>query len=250
MSNLPGYVGAITIVGTGAMLAATSAVLYKGSRESGASPVASTTTAAAAAALFAVWGVASAIFAYHGGYHTQLGKQPPWLPIEAVGSVAVLLLMTRIPAVSRALSGRNSVRLLSWPHLFRVEGIALLLAMLYGHLPALFAIPAGLGDIAIGFAEPFVSRRIVSGQGHRAAKWFNILGLVDLVDAMVLGGLTSYGIVHVSPVHSSLAMFPIALVPTVGVPLLLAIHILTLRQLRVPSTDDLALPRSIRVEVA
>ena len=33
---------------------------------------------------------------------------------------------------------------LEYPHLFRVEGVAFLIIMALGHLPALFALPAGL----------------------------------------------------------------------------------------------------------
>jgi hypothetical protein len=236
MSSLPAYVGAITVAGTAGILTATCAVLYRGSRGSGASRRAAATTAAAAAILFGVWAGASAVFAHHGGYHTQLGKQPPWLPIEAMGAMVALLLLTRIPFVSRALSVHNSVRLLSWPHAFRVAGVAFVISMILGHLPALFAMPAGLGDMAVGVAEPFVTRRIKAGHGHRAAMWFNILGILDLVSAMAVGGLTAYGIVHVEPVNSAVSELPLALIPTVAVPMLFVLHILTLRRLRVPSS--------------
>jgi hypothetical protein len=123
--------------------------------------------------------------------------------------------------------------------------------MILGHLPALFALPAGLGDMAIGIAELLLTRRIMIGHGHRAAVWFNSLGLLDLIIAMTVGGLTAYGIVHVSPVNSALSEMPLALIPTVGVPILLVLHILTLRRLRVPTIirphlNSLA-PRPIRV---
>lgn len=231
MSLLPACVGAITIAGTTGILAATSAALYRGSRDTGATRRAATTIAAAAATLFGAWAVASALVAHHGGYRTQLGKQPPWLPIEAIGAAVVLLLLTRIQPVSQAVSGPHAVRLLSWPHAFRVAGVALVISMWLGHLPALFAIPAGLGDIAVGVAEPRLTRRARAGHARRAAMWFNILGLADLVTAMALGGLTAYGIVHVSPADSALGQLPLALIPTVGVPTLLALHVLTLRRL-------------------
>jgi hypothetical protein len=251
MSSLPAYVGAITLAGTAGILIAACVALYRGSRDSGASRSTAATIMAGAAILFGVWAVASAVVAHHGGYHTQLGKQPPWLPIEAITAMVALLLLTRIPLVSRALSGPNSLRLLSWPHAFRLEGIALIIAMILGHLPALFALPAGLGDMAVGIAELLLTRRIMIGHGHRAAVWFNSLGLLDLIIAMTVGGLTAYGIVHVSPVNSALSEIPLALIPTVGVPILLVLHILTLRRLRVPTIirphlNSLA-PRPIRV---
>lgn len=231
MSSLPAYVGAITVAGVTGILAAASAALYRGSRDSGADRRAATRTAAGAAIVLGAWGAASALVADHGGYHGQLGKQPPWLPIEAAGAVVALLLLARIPSVSRALSSTHAVRLLSWPHAFRVAGIALIISMWFGHLPALFAIPAGVGDIAVGVAEPLLARRIKAGQARRSTWWFNVFGIADLVTAMVLGGLTAYGIVHVSPANSALSRLPLALIPTVGVPTLFALHILTLRRL-------------------
>jgi hypothetical protein len=231
MSPLPTYVGTITIVGIAGILAATSAALYRGRRDTGAGRRAAAATAAASAVLFGAWAVASALIAHHGGYRTQLGKQPPWLPIEATVATAVLLLLARIPAVSRGLAGPSTVRLLSWPHTFRVAGVALVISMWMGHLPALFAIPAGLGDITVGVVEPLLSRRIRTGHARRATLWFNLFGITDLVTAMVLGGLTAYGIVHVSPANSALSQLPLALIPTVGVPTLFALHVLTLRRL-------------------
>jgi hypothetical protein len=251
MSNLPAYVGVITIAGVAGVLTATCAVLYHGSRDSGASRSTAATTTAGAAILFGVWAVASGLFAHHGGYHTQLGKQPPWLPIEAIAAMIALLLLTRNPLVSRALSGPNSVRLLLWPHAFRVAGVVFVISMILGHVPALFALPAGLGDMAIGVAEPLLTRRMKAGRGHHSAIWFNIFGILDLVSAMALGGLTAYGIVHVWPVNSAVGALPLALIPTVEVPLLFVLHILTLRRLRVPPTVRPRLnkvaPGSIRV---
>jgi hypothetical protein len=232
MTSLPVYVGAITVAGTAGILTATCAVLYLGGRGSGASRPAAATATAAAATLFGAWAVASAVFAHHGGYRPQLAKQPPWLPLETVAALVALLALTRIPFVSRALTGPDSVRLLSRPHAFRVAGVAFLISMFLGHLPALFALPAGLGDLAIGVAEPLMMRRIRTGIGHRAATWFNLLGLLDLVSAMTLGGLTAYGIVHVSPASSAVGELPLVLIPTVAVPVLLGLHILTLRRLR------------------
>ena len=72
------------------------------------------------------------------------------------------------------------------PHAFRVAGVSFLMMMALGHMPALFALPAGLGDIlpaglgdiAIGIEAPFIARRLARGTGHRAAIWFNVLGIM------------------------------------------------------------------------
>jgi len=73
-----------------------------------------------------------------------------------------------------------------------VAGVVFLFYLALGHLPALFALPAGVGDIAAGIAAPLVARRLAQGTGRRAALWFNAFGLTDLVVALTLGALTAY----------------------------------------------------------
>jgi len=55
--------------------------------------------------------------------------------------------------------------------------------MAQGHLPAAFALPAGLGDIALGVSAPFVARRLAHGTGRIGAVRFNVLGILDLIVA-------------------------------------------------------------------
>ena len=43
-----------------------------------------------------------------------------------------------------------------------------LLYLALGHLPALFALPAGLGDITTGITAPLAARRFAYGTGRRA----------------------------------------------------------------------------------
>jgi hypothetical protein len=89
---------------------------------------------------------------------------------------------------------------LALPHSFRAaEGMAFLATMALGHLPALFALPAGLGDIAAGIAAPLVARKLTQGGGRRAALWFNAFGMTDLVVALALGALTGFQLINVTP---------------------------------------------------
>jgi hypothetical protein len=154
------------------------------------------------------------VIAGHGWYHTRLVHQVPWMPIAIAGFTATLLGLSRIPVVTRALTAPGMASRLLRPHSFRVAGVAFLIYMALGHLPALFALPAGLGDIATGLAAPLVARRLAAGTGRRAAVRFTALGLTDLVVALTLGAVTGFG------------------VPTVAVPLLIALHITSLVALR------------------
>ena len=109
--------------------------------------------------------------------------------------------------------------------------MAFLLYLALGRLPALFALPAGLGDIAAGIAAPLVALRLAQGTGRRAAVWHNAFGLTDLVTALALGALTGFGLLHITPSSAPLTELPLALIPTAVVPLLFALHITSLSAL-------------------
>ena len=182
MYDPPSYLWAITIAGIIAIPAATCIVLYGGALRAGQSQARAALLGGGAAVVFGGWFTASAVIAGHGWYHAQLGHQVPWLPIVVVGFLGLLLALRRIPAVARALAAPGMVNRLELPHSFRViEGTAFVLMMALGHLPALFALPAGLGDIAAGIAAPLVALRLAHGRGRRAALWFNAFGMTDLV---------------------------------------------------------------------
>ena len=237
MYNPPGYLWALTLFGVIGVPTLTCVVLYRGAQRADLGRGRAALLGGAAAVVLGGWVAASAAIASAGSYRTQL---PPWLPIAAGTALAVLLAATRLPAVARALGRDGWGKALSvsdtpsrllLPHTFRVAGLAFLITMFLGHLPALFALPAGLGDIAVGIAAPFVARRLAQGTGHRSALWFNALGIVDLVVALGLGGLTGYQIIHVTPAADAISELPLVLIPTATVPLLLALHVLSLRQL-------------------
>jgi hypothetical protein len=226
MYDPPGYLWAITIAGIVAIPATTVVVLYGGAVRSGLSRTRAALLAGAAAALFGGWFGASAVIAGHGWYQTRLGHGVPWMPVAAVGFFTTLLLLRRIPAVARALSAPGTVHRLELPHAFRAaEGTAFVVIMALGHLPALFALPAGLGDITAGIAAPFVAYRLARGGGRRAALGFNAFGMTDLVVALTLGALTGFQLLNVSPTGAPLSQLPLALVPTAAVPLLFAVHV-------------------------
>ena len=233
MYDPPGYLWAITIAGIIAIPAATSLVLYGGAVHAGLSRRRAALLAGGAAVVLGGWFTASAVIAGHGWYHARLGHGVPWLPVAAAGFLALLLALRRIPVVARALTAPGMVSRLELPHTFRVaEGTAFLLIMFLGHLPALFALPAGLGDIVAGIAAPLVARRLAQGTGRRAAPWFNAFGMTDLVNALTLGALTGFALINVTPSGAPISQLPLALIPTAAVPLLLTLHIMSVSALR------------------
>jgi hypothetical protein len=147
-----------------------------------------------------------------------------------------VILLTRIPLVSRILAQPDGLWRLTVPQIFRVVGVTFLVVMALGKLPAVFALPAGLGDIAIGVEAVFVARNLRRGVVSRRAVWFNVLGLVDLVVALGIGFAAAPAAVRlllVSPTTEAISLLPLALIPATVVPLASALHLLSLRQLMV-----------------
>src|ERR1700722_8095460 len=226
MYDPPSYLWAITIAGIVAIPAATCLVLYGGAVRAGLGAKRAARLAGGAGVVLAAWFTASAVIAGHGWYHARLGHGVPPMPVAVVGFFGLLLVLRRIPVVARALAAPGTVSRLELPHAFRaLEGSAFLVMMALGHLPALFALPAGLGDVAAGIAAPLVARRLARGGSRRGALWFNAFGMTDLVVALTLGTLTVFQLINVTPSGAPISELPLALIPTAAVPLLFALHI-------------------------
>ena len=234
MIDLPGYIWVIVFIAAVGMPALTCFGLYRGALAAGATRRSAVFTGAGAGAVLGAWIAASALLADHGVYHPASAKSLPWLVVAFAGMFVAVLLGTRVPAISRALNAPGAAARLAVPHTLRVAGIAFLIVFALGRLPAAFALPAGLGDIATGLSAPFVARQLARGDSRRHAVWFNVFGLVDLVVALSLGaltGLSTQQVLPVSPTSQALSMLPLAMIPTTAVPLLLVLHVLALRRL-------------------
>lgn len=232
MYDAPAYIWAITLAGVIAVPLVTSAAIHSGARRAGLGRSKAAMIAGTAAVGLAAWFTASAVIAGHGGYRARLGHGVPWLPVAVGGVLVTLLSLRRIPALARTLSAPGMTSRLIHPHSYRVSGVVFPLLMVLGHLPALFAIPAGFGDIAIGIAAPRIARGLAAGTGRRAALRFNVLGLADLVLALTLGAIIGYRLISVGPSGAPITELPFALIPSAEVPLLLALHITSISALR------------------
>jgi hypothetical protein len=104
MYDPPAYLWAITIAGPTAVAALTCIVLYGGAERAGLGRRRSALLAGAAAVVLGGWLTASAVIAGHGWYHTL-----PWFPVAVVGYLGLLLALSRIPVVARALAAPGMV---------------------------------------------------------------------------------------------------------------------------------------------
>ena len=242
MSTLPMYVWAMVLAGLIGTAATICVLLWRGALTAGLGRGTATRVAIAVAICWGTWVLASVLLAGADVYRFEPTRPVPWLPVAMTGALAAALLVTRIPVVSRILAQLDGLWALTVPQIFRVEGVTFLVAMALGKLPAIFALPAGLGDIAIGVEAVFVARNLRRGVLGRGAVWFNILGLVDLVVALGIGFAAAPAAVRllfVSPTTEAISVHPLALIPAAMMPLAMALHLVSLRELKaalVPET--------------
>ena len=113
---------------------------------------------------------------------------------------------------------------------WRVVGFVFLATWLSGDAPALFAIPAGVGDIAVGAFAVGAALAVARGApGWRSqVRALNAWGLADFVMAFSLALLTMRGMplaLAGAPVPDDLIpTLPIILIPAFGVPAFAILH--------------------------
>jgi hypothetical protein len=124
-----------------------------------------------------------------------------------------------------------NARALTFVQSWRIVGVTFLILQARGVLPAIFAWPAGYGDIFIGATAAFVAWKLY-GPSHRGSFIFwQALGIADLVTAVGLG--TTAGLIqpHGIPM-APMTMLPLSLIPTFLVPLYLILHVICIAQAR------------------
>jgi hypothetical protein len=132
-----------------------------------------------------------------------------------------------------------------------IFGAVFLLMVMVGVLPAVFAIPAGAGDVLVGLGAFPASGWLRSGRWGRVLAW-NMLGVLDFVLAIALGVFTTTGPLHliaVSPSSAWLLSPPLVVVPTFVVPFYLLLHFVSLRYLAVMRNQAQFAPAA-RMEVS
>ncbi|MGN6314230.1 MAG: hypothetical protein ACTHMO_10810 [Rhodanobacteraceae bacterium] len=134
-------------------------------------------------------------------------------------------------------------RLITAMQAWRFAGLGFLFLYAYKVLPAVFALPAGLGDMAIGIAAPWLIVALTRDRRFATSAAFirwNWLGILDLIVALGLGAasatLTAGDPGEISAVP--MATLPLLLVPAFLVPLFLMLHAVALMQSRQILLED------------
>jgi hypothetical protein len=135
---------------------------------------------------------------------------------------------------------------------YRIAGIGLVVLVLLGELPAVFGIPAGLGDFVVGLTAFSAAAAVRQGRAERAV-WWNCLGLLDLGVALTLGVGTAPSalpFLTATPTSTLLTQVPFVLVPSFLVPLDIWQHLMSLRFLLANRAPTRAAIRAIRPSAA
>jgi hypothetical protein len=122
-------------------------------------------------------------------------------------------------------------RILTYVQSWRVIGVVFVILEARGVLPAIFALPAGYGDMAIGATASYVAWKLaIPGHRNSFILW-QALGIADLVTAVSLGTTAPLLSPHSIPM-AAMTVLPLSLVPTFLVPLFLILHLICIAQAR------------------
>jgi len=190
--------------------------------------------------ILAVWFTFALIAAALGIFKGPPGRPP--IPIALAASIPLALFVIWF-AVSRGFRdfvlGLNP-RVITMVHSWRLAGYAFLVLYTYGILPAMFALPAGWGDVFIGATAPLVALKLTNSKHLKNFVLWQILGIIDLLNAVAMAAMTA--IIRPNGIGpDAMAGLPLSVIPTFGVPVFLILHLISLAQAwrwrELPSTE-------------
>jgi hypothetical protein len=114
---------------------------------------------------------------------------------------------------------------------WRIVGFTFLLLEARGILPAIFALPAGYGDMAIGMTATFAGWKLANPARRNSFITWQLLGITDLITAVSLGTTARLLSPHGLSMEA-MTVLPLSLVPTFLVPLFFIFHVICIAQAR------------------
>lgn len=197
------------------------------STEAAAALAASRGTGRVAVALLLLW-LAAAVAAGVTGATTHV--RGPVAALVILGGVGVLAAAYAVSRPFRAWALGVDPRATILLHTLRLVGIAFLVLHAQGRLPSAFAVPAGWGDITVAVLAPVVATAVpwrTAGRRRIVLAW-NVVGFADILYAAGAG--LRFGLADPDSM-AAIWTWPFSLVPSFGVPLIIATHLLVFAQL-------------------
>lgn len=182
------------------------------------------------------WFVVTSVLAWLGAYQGGADRIPTIQFGLLVPILVGALLIWRSPTAARVIDAVPQQWLVG-AQLYRVLGFVFVVLWAAGSLPGLFALPAGLGDLAVGLLAPIVAwayARHPSEHTGSVLAW-NLFGIADLAVALATGFMTALSPFQVFAFDAPNVLidrFPLVLVPVFLVPLSIVLHMASLAKLR------------------
>lgn len=187
-----------------------------------------------AVAVVVVWFVLALVGSLVGVFDSE-PRPPILLGLAAVVPVALFALVYLESPGFRQFVSSLDLRWFTLAQAWRILGIVFVLDYSRGLLPGVFALPAGWGDFAIGITAPLVAWLWKPPYPKKTFVVWNLLGMIDLANAVTLGVLASktpVGLLAGDVSTRLMGMFPLSMVPTFFVPLLFIFHLISLIRVR------------------
>ncbi|MCH7758383.1 MAG: hypothetical protein IIA19_07950 [Thaumarchaeota archaeon] len=172
------------------------------------------------------WFVIILVLISNGIFHVEDGQRSPILLIALISPIAGSYIIYRSSKTVQQFIFSIPLHWLTVIHVARIGGILFLYLMVLGILPAVFALPAGVGDFTAGILAIPASYMLWKMKKHarKMAAVATIFGIGDLVVAISIGNISSAG--------SSISNTLLVLIPTFLVPLFLIAHMFTIVRLQ------------------
>lgn len=197
----------------------------------------------------ATWATMTAIFLgwfavawtlAHSGFFVRASEQSPVIQYALFSPIIIGLALLLGTARGRAVVSAAPQSWLVAVQVYRALGAMFLVLWARGSMPGEFAIPAGIGDIIVGFSAPFVAWLNAKGSPHAesATRAWNIFGILDLVIAVGTGFLTAPSTMQMLAFDRPnllITTYPTVMVPAFLVPMSIILHVLSLWKLRRPA---------------
>lgn len=184
-----------------------------------------------------VWFLLVASLGATGAFVARPGTPPFGIAIGVGAPLLLFFAWLRLSPSFREFVLSLDLRLIASMQAWRWAGLGFLTLYTYKVLPGIFALPAGLGDMAIGITAPWMVLSLLRKPGFAASTAFvrwNVLGILDLIVALSIGA-SSAALATGAPGEVSaapMAMLPLLLIPAFLVPLFLMLHTAALMQSR------------------
>jgi hypothetical protein len=181
--------------------------------------------------LIAGWFVFALCGSAMGLFHNDANRLGLAVAVAALAPLLVFAVWFAASEGFRRFAMSLNPRVLTSLQSWRIVGFTFVVLEAHGLLPALFARPAGYGDMTIGATAAYVAWK-AADPAHRA--WFllwQVLGIADLVTAVTLGTTTPLIDPSGTPM-TLMTVLPLSLIPTFLVPLYTILHVICIAQAR------------------